>query len=89
MTTRGLRAIAVGLALALAAPAMAGDAQDTVTEKKAQVKKKARAAKPGRHTMKDRANDAKDSMKAGVAKTKKQARKAGRKVRHRVHQATK
>ena len=53
------------------------------------MRKKARAAKPGRHAMKDRTNDAKDSMKAGAAKTKKQARKAGRKVRERVHQATK
>ena len=84
--TRGL---AVGLSLAFAAPAAAGDAEDTVTEKKAQVRKKVRDLKPGDKTAGDHLDDASDTTKETVAKTKKGARKAGRKVKEKAHDATK
>jgi hypothetical protein len=82
------RQLALGLALALVAPA-AGDAEDTVTEKKAQAKKKARDLKPGHKTAGDHVDDASDTAKEAVAKTKKGARKAGRKVKEEAHDATK
>lgn len=87
MTTRGMRALAYGLALAIAAPSFAADTQDmkdTATEKKAQTKKKARAAKPGDKTANDKMEDAKDTTKETTAKAKKKGRKATRKVRQQA-----
>jgi hypothetical protein len=85
MTTRWMRALAFGLAVAIAAPAFAADTtadmKDTATEKKAQAKKKARAAKPGDKTAGARMEDAKDTATETKAKAKKKGRKAARKVR--------
>lgn len=90
MTTRSLRALAIGIALAIAAPGYAGDttndAKDTVTEKKAQAKKKLRKAKPGERTAGDRVEDGKDTAKEMKAKTKKQGRKAKKKVRAKTNE---
>jgi hypothetical protein len=90
MKTTWLRAIALGAAVGLAAPALGGsDAEDTVTEKKAQAKKKARSAKPGDETASDRMADASDTAKEKTAQTKKKARKAARSAKRDVHDATK
>ncbi len=84
-----MKALALGLALGLAAPAFAGDTQDTVTEKKANARKTVRDLKPGDKTLSDHAEDASDTVKSGVAKSKKSVRKGARKVKHETHEATK
>ena len=84
-----MKALALGTALGLAAPALANDSSDTVTEKKAQVRKKARDLKPGDKSFADRTEDAKDTARETGAKARKGARKMGRKVKHDVHEATK
>ncbi len=89
MTTRGMRAVAFGLALAIAAPAIAadtGDVKDTATEQKAKTKKKARSMKPGGETAKDKMNDAGDTAKEQTAKAKKKGRKAHRKASHQMNE---
>ncbi len=86
MTTRGMRALAFGLALAIAAPVLAdsNDVKDTATQKKAEARRKARSMKPGRKTLKDRENDLGDTARADAARVRKQGRKANRNVRHRL-----
>jgi len=87
-----MKGLAVCLALAVTAPAIADDTQDTVTEKKSDAKRKVRGAKSditGKKTAGDRVDDATDSAKASAAKARKSARKAGRKVKHEAHEATK
>jgi hypothetical protein len=83
------KALALVAGLGLAAPAMASDASDTATEKKAQARKKARSLKPGEKSLDDRTEDAKDTARETGAKAKKSARKAGHKAKKDVHDATK
>ncbi len=84
------RAFAVVLAVGLAAPSFAAsDMSDTITEKKSDAKRKARDLKPGDKTAGDHVDDAKDATVGAAAKTRKGARKAGRKVKHEVNEATK
>jgi hypothetical protein len=88
---RMVKALAAVLALGLAAPTIAADAndaKDTAAEKKAEAKKKVRSAK-GSKTAEDRANDAKDTAASSTAKAKKSTRKAARKVKEEAHEATK
>lgn len=82
-----MRKLAVLAALGLAAPAWAGDAKDTATEKKADVRKAARKAKPGHRTAGDRVADAKDTAKATGAKARKQGRKATAKTKRAAKSA--
>ncbi len=82
------RTIAVAAALGLVAPALAQDAKDTVTEKKADASRTAREHKPGGETAADKAKDAQDAAKSTTAKTKKKARKAGRHAKQRIHEKT-
>ncbi len=84
-----IRLTSIAMALALAAPALGNDASDTMTEKKADVRKSARDLKPGEKTASDRAEDAKDTARASAAKGRKQARKGKRKAKKTVHDATK
>ena len=86
-----LKGLAMAVAVGLAAPAAAGDMEDTVTEKKAELRKDARDVKAdikGGKTADDHVEDAKDTVDQGVAKTKKTARKAGREVKEEAHEAT-
>jgi hypothetical protein len=90
MKTTWLRAIALGATVGLAAPAFGGsDAEDTVTEKKAQATKQARDAKPGDKTAGDHMDDASDTAKEKTAQAKKKARKTARSAKKDVHDATK
>ncbi|HET9594957.1 MAG TPA: hypothetical protein VFP65_05225 [Anaeromyxobacteraceae bacterium] len=89
MTRNWLKAIALGSAMGLAAPALADDAQDTATEKKAQASKAARDMKPGDKTAGDHMDDASDTAKEKTAQTKKKARKTAHKAKKSVHDATK
>jgi hypothetical protein len=78
-----MKALALVTALGLSAPASAAsDSSDTVTEKKAQVRKKARDLKPGDKGLDDRTEDAKDTAREAGAKARKGARKVGRKAKH-------
>ena len=80
----GVAAAALGLATA----AMASDAEDTRTEKKADAKMAGRNVKgavTGGKTAGDHVDDAKDNVDKGAAKTRKAARKTGRKVKHAAH----
>ncbi len=87
-TTKGIRALAFGLALGVAAPAM-GAAHDTTTDRAhettAKVKRKARAAKPGGESASDRWADTKDYAKEKSAK----ARRQGRTAAHDTNKSTK
>ena len=84
-----MRALALATALGFAAPALASDSSDTVTEKKAHARKKARDLKPGDKSFDDRTEDAKDTARETTAKARKGARRTGRKVKHDAHEATK
>jgi hypothetical protein len=86
---RMVKALAAVLALGLAAPVMAADAddvKDTATEKKAQAKKKLRSMK-GSKSAQDRADDAADTATEKKAQAKKSARKAGRKAKQEANEA--
>jgi hypothetical protein len=89
--THMVKGLALALALGLAAPAMAAnadDAKDTATEKKADAKKKVRSMKKSKDAG-DHMDDAKDTATSAGAKTKKSARKASNKVKHEANEATK
>jgi hypothetical protein len=86
-----VKGLAMALAVGLAAPAMAAnadDAKDTATEKKADAKKKVRSMKKHKDAG-DHLDDAKDTATSAGAKTKKSARKTSRNVKHEVNEATK
>lgn len=84
------RALAVVVALSIAAPAWAGDTEDTITEKKSDLKRSARHAKAdvtGKETTEDKVENTKDAARSSAAKTRKSARKAKRKVKDAVEDA--
>ena len=86
-----VKGLAIALAVGLAAPAMAAnadDAKDTATEKKADAKKKVRSMKKHKDAG-DHVDDAKDTATSAGAKAKKSARKTSRNVKHEVNEATK
>lgn len=84
-----IRVVSIITAVALAAPTMANDAQDTATEKKSQLRKSVRDLKPGEKTAGDRVDDANDTAKESAAKARKKARHGKRKVQKRLDDATK